>query len=139
MEGRISGDSTLFTGGSDENRKTFEIEKDDASSSLATRKMLKGSVTIDFNSTSELFTDKSVIKNMITVSAVASQVRNLKRTVHICHNGVPLLHGRPTLEFQKLQQPKEVPDSQLFRSLDSIPFITHFYSFTPPSSSSAAL
>jgi hypothetical protein len=80
----------LFTGGEDENGKTFNIKKDDASSSLKAHRMARGSVTIDFDSSLALFTDLSMIKSTIAISVVTSEVRNLKGSVHICHEGEPL-------------------------------------------------
>jgi len=37
-----------------------------------------------------LFTDLSVIKTVVAISIVANPMKNLKRSVHLIHNGIPL-------------------------------------------------
>ena len=55
------------------------------------REMAHGTVTLDIDSILALFTDLSTIKTVIAISIIANPMKNLKRSVHLIHNGI-LLH-----------------------------------------------
>ena len=54
------------------------------------REKARGEVSLDIDSILALFTDLSVINTVIAVSIVANPMKNLKKSVHLIHNGVPL-------------------------------------------------
>src|SRR5947207_5875332 len=91
--------SEIFTGednGDDEDMVQFnrylEVGKGDAmfANSRAKRELAQGEVTLDIDSTLALFTDLSLIKTVIKISIVANPMRNLKTSVHLLHNSIPL-------------------------------------------------
>jgi hypothetical protein len=56
------------------------------------RDMAWGHVTIDIDSILAMFKDLSVIKTVIRISIISNPSRNLKRSVHLVHQGAPLHH-----------------------------------------------
>lgn len=82
----------LFTGG--EQPKHLAIGKNDVtfSSDRNKRNMAKGQATIDIDSILAIFTDLSVIDTMIGISIISNPIRNLKKSVHMAHQGAPLHH-----------------------------------------------
>ena len=90
----------LFTGGEDDDSKLFNIERDDMSSAPRAGPLAVSDVTMDFDSLLALFADLSTIKSTIDITVVPTEVRNLKRTVHISHGGVPL-HWIPHFHLGK--------------------------------------
>lgn len=89
----------VFTGGDDSDDEDgtrldryLEVGKDDAifANSREKREMARGEVSIDVDSVLALFTDLSMINTMISISVIANPMKNLKKSVHVTHNGVPL-------------------------------------------------
>jgi hypothetical protein len=54
--------------------------------------MGRGQATIDIDSTLAMFTDLSVINTVIGITIISNPIRNLKRNVHLAHQGAPLHH-----------------------------------------------
>src|SRR5205809_922460 len=52
--------------------------------------MAKGQATLDIDSILAMFTDLSAINTMIKISIVSNPIKNLKQSVHLMHQGVPL-------------------------------------------------
>src|SRR5277367_3593395 len=89
----------VFTGGDDSGDENGErvdrylmVGKGDVmfANSRRKREKARGEVSLDIDSILALFTDLSVINVMITISIVANPMKNLKKSVHLLHNGVPL-------------------------------------------------
>lgn len=87
----------IFTGPSEETapaKRHLEVGKSDRmfSSNPTIREMACGTVTIDIDSTLALFSNFSVINTVLTVSLFANQAKNLKKSVHLLHQNIPLHH-----------------------------------------------
>ncbi len=54
------------------------------------REMARGETTLDVDSVLALFTDLSMINKEIAISIIVYPTKNLKKSVHIIHNSVPL-------------------------------------------------
>ena len=82
----------LFTGGDEP--KHLAIGKSDItfSKSRVKQKMAKGQVTFDIDSILAMFKDLSVINTVIGISIISNPMKNLKRSVHLAHQGAPLHH-----------------------------------------------
>ena len=89
----------IFTGGDDSGDEDgikldryLEVGKEDVmfANSKRKREMARGEVTLDIDSILALFTDLSVINTVINISIISNPTKNLKRSVHIIHNGAPL-------------------------------------------------
>lgn len=89
----------VLTGGDDSDdedgiklNRYLEIGKDDMifADSRRRREMAQGEATLDADSVLALFTDLSVINMKIAVSIIANPMKNLKKSVHLDHNGAPL-------------------------------------------------
>ncbi|HMD14965.1 MAG TPA: hypothetical protein VKI62_10090, partial [Bacteroidota bacterium] len=89
----------IFTGGDDSDdedgvklNRYLNVGKGDAMFANSGRKraMARGEVTIDIDSILALFTDLSVIDTVIAISIVANPTKNLDRSIHLIHNGIPL-------------------------------------------------
>jgi hypothetical protein len=89
----------ILTGGDDSDdedgiklNRYLEIGKDDMvlANSSRKREMARGEATLDVDSVLALFTDLSMINTEIAFSIIANPMKNLKKSVHIIHNGVPL-------------------------------------------------
>jgi len=89
----------IFTGGDDSDEEDglkldryLEIGKGDMmfANSRRRREMAHGTVTLDIDSILALFTDLYTIKMVIAISIIANPMKNLKRSVHLIHNGIPL-------------------------------------------------
>jgi hypothetical protein len=97
----------IFTGGDDSDDEEgemidryLEIGKDDVmfANSSRKRKMARGEATLDIDSVLALFTDLSMINTKIELSILANPDKNLRRSVHISHKGIPL-HWMPHFHF----------------------------------------
>jgi len=88
----------IFTGGDDSDDEDgikldryLEVGKGDMMfTNSRRREKARGEVTLDIDSILALFTDLSVINTMLSISIVANPMKNLKRSVHLIHNGIPL-------------------------------------------------
>ena len=89
----------LFTGGDDSEDEDglkldryLEVGKGDAmfANSRRKREKARGGVSLDIDSILALFTDLSIIKTVVAISIVANPMKNLKGSVHLIHNGIPL-------------------------------------------------
>jgi len=89
----------MFTGGDeseDEEGITLdrylEVGKGDMmfANSKRKREMAHGEVSLDIDSILALFMDLSVINTVISLSIVSNPAKNLKKSVHIIHKGIPL-------------------------------------------------
>ena len=90
---------TIFTGGDNSDDEDaikldryLEVGKGDVmfANSQIRREKARGEVTFDIDSILALFTDLSVIKTVIAISIIANPIKQLKKSVHLIHNGVPL-------------------------------------------------
>ena len=88
-----------FTGGDDSDDEDgvkldryLQVGKGDMMFANSRRRREKacGEVTLDIDSIMSLFTDLSTINTVIAISIIANPIKNLKRSVHLIHNGVPL-------------------------------------------------
>jgi hypothetical protein len=91
--------SHIFTGGDsseDEDGEKLDrylmVGKRDVmfANSRRRRELARGEVSLDIDSILALFTDLSVINTVIAISIVANPMKNLKASVHLIHNDVPL-------------------------------------------------
>jgi hypothetical protein len=89
----------VFTGGDDSDDEEgikldryLVVGKDDVvfEGSRRRREMARGEATLDVDSVLALFTDLSMINTEIAISIVANPMKNLKKSVHLNHNGAPL-------------------------------------------------
>jgi hypothetical protein len=89
----------IFTGGDssgDEDGmkldRYLEVGKGDMmfANSKRRREKARGEVSVDIDSVLALFTDLSVINTVVSISIVANSMKNLKRSVHLIHDGIPL-------------------------------------------------
>ena len=90
----------LLTGGADSDddgdddgtrlNRYLDVGRGDKLSTLSTRRMAQGIVTFDLDSALAVFADLSVIRALISISVDANPMKNLKRSVHVYHGGVPL-------------------------------------------------
>jgi hypothetical protein len=89
----------VFTGGDDSDDEEgikldryLEVGKDDVvfADSQGRREMARGEATLDVDSVLALFTDLSMINTEISISIIANPMKNLKKSVHIIHDGAPL-------------------------------------------------
>ncbi len=70
----------------------LEVGKDDVvfANSPRKREMVREEATLDMDSVLTLFTDLSRINREIVISIVVNPMKNLKKSVSIIHDGVPL-------------------------------------------------
>ena len=89
----------VFTGGDESDDEEGErldrylhIGKDDIMfvNSQLKKDKAHGEVTLDIDSILALFTDLSVINTVIAISIIVNPMMNLKRSIHLIHNGIPL-------------------------------------------------
>jgi len=89
----------IFTGGDESDDEEgvssdryLNIGKGDRmfANSRRMREKARGDVTLDIDSTLALFTDLSMIKTVVAISIISNPMKNLKKSVHLIHNGVPL-------------------------------------------------
>src|SRR5579859_4437463 len=70
----------------------LEVGKGDMmfANSRRRREKARGEMSLDIDSILALFTDLSVINTVVAISIVANPMKNLKRSVHLIHDGIPL-------------------------------------------------
>src|SRR5579859_2286692 len=85
------------------------------------REKARGEVSLDIDSILALFTELSVINTVVAISIVANPTKNLKRSIHLIHNEIPL-HWIPHFH---LGQFRHDPMFDLF----IFPVFSTFYSF----------
>jgi hypothetical protein len=70
----------------------LEVGKGDVmfANSKRKRDMVRGEATLDIDSILALFTDLSVIDTVIEISIISNPMKNLRKNVHIIHDGTPL-------------------------------------------------
>ena len=88
----------VFTGGDDSDNeggvkldRYLNVGKGDImfANSRRRREKAHGEVTLDIDSILALFTDLSIINTVIAISIVTNPMKNLKKSLHLIHNGVP--------------------------------------------------
>jgi hypothetical protein len=70
----------------------LEVGKGDMmfANSRRRREKAHGEVSLDIDSILALFTDLSAINTVLAISIVANPMKNLNRSIHLIHNGIPL-------------------------------------------------
>jgi hypothetical protein len=99
----------VLTGGDDTDEEDgvksdryLEVGKDDImfAESRTKRDKRHGEISMDIDSILALFTDLSIIRTVIKVSIISNPLKNLKKSIHLSHHGIPL-HWIPHFYFDE--------------------------------------